>query len=184
MRTIVLAALAASAIAAPAFAQTAETAPAVEPSTAFKPVVSVSGGYSRFVDGSEEFEGAAITARGTVRFHQYFGVEADFSKGLQTSEIAGLEFEISHNIAGYVVGYLPMGEGFDLIGRVGYGSSEFTVSDGVVSVSDNYTGVTAGIGGQYFFDEKNGFRMDVTRHQYDELDGGIDSVSLMYVRNF
>lgn len=182
MRTIVLAALAASAVAAPAFAQTTETAPA--PAPAFEPVVSVSAGFSRFVDGSEEFEGGAITARGTVRFHQYFGVEADFSKGLQTSEISGLEFEIGHNVAGYLVGYLPMGEGFDLIGRVGYGSTEFTVSDGVVSVSDSYNGVTAGIGGQYFFDEKNGFRMDVTRHQYEELDGGIDSVSLMYVRNF
>lgn len=183
MRSIILAALAASAVAAPAFAQAVD-APVAVTTDEFKPTVSVSAGYSRFVDGSEEFEGAAITGRGTVRFHQYFGVEADFSKGLQTSEISGLEFEMTHNVAGYVVGYLPLGEGFDLIGRVGYGSSEFKIGDGVVSVSDSFSGVTAGIGGQYFFDEKNGFRMDVTRHQYEELDGGIDSVSLMYVRNF
>jgi outer membrane immunogenic protein len=178
MRFIVLAALAASAVAAPAVAQT------VEPSTGFKPVASVSAGFSRFVDGSEEFNGGALSGRATVRFHRNFGIEADASLGLETSDIAGLEFKMNHNIATYAVGYWPISDNADLIGRIGYGASEFEVSDGVVSASETFSGVTAGIGGQYFFDDKNGLRMDVTRHHYEDLDGGIDSVSLMYVRNF
>ena len=181
MRTIILAALAASAVAAPAFAQTADS---VEPTSAFTPVVAVSAGLGRFADGSEEFEGGSAIVRTSLRLHRNFGVEADGSFGLETSDIAGYDFKMKHTVAGYVVGYWPLADNVDLIGRVGYGESEFEISNGVASVSDAYSGVTAGVGAQYFFDEKNGLRMDVTRHHYEELGGGMDSVMFTYVRNF
>ena len=53
-----------------------------------------------------------------------------------------------------------------------------------VTATDSYSGLAMGIGGQHFFDGKNGVRMDVTRHEYDELDGGFDAVSFAYVRRF
>ncbi len=52
------------------------------------------------------------------------------------------------------------------------------------SVSESYSGLTAGVGAQYFFDGNNGVRFDVTRHEYDDLDGGLDSVAITYVRRF
>lgn len=178
MRLFAIAALAVSAIAVPAAAQTTES-PA-----GFQPQVSASVGFSRFVDGSEDFNGQAATGRVTARFHRNFGVEADASLGLVESDIGGYDFKMSHNVAAYAVGYFPLSEKVDLIGRVGYGTTEFEISDGVVTVNDSYSGWTAGVGGQYFFDDKNGIRMDVTRHEYEELEGGFDSVSIMYVRNF
>lgn len=173
MRLLIVAALAASAVALPAAAQTMTS-----------PEISVSGGYARFVDGSEDWDGHSVTGRATARFTRYFGVEADLAVGLGSSDILGVDVRMNHNIAGYAVGYLPLSENADLFARVGYGSTEFEFEFGGVSTSDSYNGVTLGVGGQYFFDANNGVRMDVTRHEYDDLDGGLDSVAFTYVRRF
>ena len=63
MRLLIAAAVAASAFALPAAAQTATS-----------PEFSVSGGYARFVDGSEEWDGHSVTGRATARLHRYFGL--------------------------------------------------------------------------------------------------------------
>lgn len=173
MRLLIVAAVAASAFALPAAAQTATS-----------PEFSVSGGYARFVDGSEEWDGHSVTGRATARLHRYFGVEADVAVGLGSSDILGVDVKMNHNIAGYAVAYLPLSEEADLFARVGYGSTEFEFDFGGLTTSDSYDGVTMGVGGQYFFDASNGVRMDVTRHEYDELDGGLDSVAFTYVRRF
>lgn len=173
MRLFVIAAVAASAVALPAAAQEAS-----------KPEVTVSAGYTRFVDGTEDWGGHSATARVAARFHRYFGVEAEGSLGLGSSDIGGVDVKMTHTVAAFAVAYLPMSENFDLTARLGYGSTEFEVSTGGMTVSDSFNGVALGVGGQYFFDESNGVRMDVTRHQYDELDGGFDAVSFAYIRRF
>jgi hypothetical protein len=173
MRLLIAAVVAASAFALPAAAQSVTS-----------PDFSVSGGYARFVDGSEEWDGHSVTGRATARLHRYFGVEADVALGLGSSDILGVDVKMNHNIAGYAVAYLPLSEEADLFARVGYGSTEFEFDFGGLKTSDSYNGVTMGVGGQYFFDAKNGVRMDVTRHEYDELDGGLDSVAFTYVRRF
>lgn len=173
MRLLVIAAVAASAVALPAAAQTMS-----------KPEFSVSGGYARYVDGSDEWDGHSVTGRATARFNRYFGVEADLAVGIGSSEILGVDVSMNHNIAGYAVAYLPLSDNADLFARVGYGTTEFDLEFGGTTVTDNFDGATMGIGGQYFFDANNGVRMDVTRHEYDELDGGLDSVAFTYVRRF
>ena len=174
MRTLVLAALAASAVALPAAAQTAT-----------KPEFTASVGYTRFADGSEDWDGHSATVRGAARFHRYIGVEAEGSLGLGSSDIGGVELGMNHTVAAFVVGYWPLTENADLYARIGYGSTEFEAEFGGMSATDSYDGVAMGIGGQYFFEgSDNGVRMDVTRHEYDELDGGFDAVSFAYVRRF
>ncbi|MFN3669894.1 MAG: outer membrane beta-barrel protein [Brevundimonas sp.] len=176
MRILIVAAVAAaaaSALALPAAAQTMTS-----------PELSVSAGYARFVDGSEDWDGHSFTARGTARFNRFFGVEADLAVGLGSSEIAGVDIKMNNNIAGYAVAYLPLSEQADLFARVGYGSTEFELEFGGASVTESYDGYALGVGGQYFFDANNGVRMDVTRHEYDDLDGGLDSVAFTYVRRF
>ncbi len=173
MRLLVIAAVAASAVALPAAAQTMS-----------KPEFSVSGGYARYVDGSEEWDGHSATGRATARFNRYFGIEGDVAVGIGSSDIVGVEVSMNHNIAGYAVAYLPLSENADLFARVGYGTTEFDFEFGGTTVTESFDGATMGIGGQYFFDANNGVRMDVTRHEYDELDGGLDSVAFTYVRRF
>lgn len=174
MRLFILAAaLAASAVAVPAAAQSVTT-----------PGVTASGGYTRFADGSQDWDGHAATVRVAGRLHRYFGVEAEGSLGLGSSDIAGVDVKMNHTIAAFAVAYWPLSENFDLTARLGYGSTEFELEFGGTTVTDSFSGPAAGIGGQYFFDESNGLRMDVTRHEYDELDGGFDAVSFAYVRRF
>lgn len=174
MRFLVIAAVAASAFALPAAAQSAST-----------PEFAVSGGYARYVDGSEEWDGHSATGRASARFHRYFGVDAEIAVGLGSSDLGGVDVTMNSNIAGYAVAYLPLSENADLFARVGYGSTEFEFDfGGGTTVTENFDGVTMGVGGQYFFDANNGIRMDVTRHEYDELDGGLDSVAFTYVRRF
>lgn len=173
MRLFVIAAVAASAVALPAAAQ-----------AEFKPEVTGSVGYTRFADGSQDWDGHSATARVAARFHRYIGVEAEASMGLGSSDIGGVDLKMNHTIAAFAVAYLPMSENFDLTARLGYGSTEFEASVGGASGTESFSGVAAGIGGQYFFDDSNGLRMDVTRHQYDDLDGGFDAVSFAYIRRF
>lgn len=173
MRLFVIAAVAASAVALPAAAQTGS-----------KPEITASAGYTRFADGSQDWDGHSATARVAARFHRYFGVEAEGSLGLGSSEIAGVDLKMNHTVAAFAVAYLPLSENFDLTARLGYGSTEFEAEVGGMSATESFSGVAAGIGGQYFFDESNGVRMDVTRHHYDDLDGGFDAVSFGYIRRF
>ncbi|NJC40012.1 opacity protein-like surface antigen [Brevundimonas alba] len=173
MRLFILAAVAASAVALPAAAQ-----------SGYKPQVTASVGYTRFADGSQDWDGHSAAARVAARFHRYFGVEAEGNIGLGSSDIGGVDLKMNHTVAAFAVAYWPLSENFDLTARVGYGSTEFEASSGGVTVSDSFSGAALGIGGQYFFDESNGVRMDVTRHEYEELDGGFDAVSFAYIRRF
>lgn len=174
MRLLVLAALAASAVALPAAAQTVS-----------KPEYTLSGGYTRFADGSEEWGGHSATVRAAVRPHRYVGVEVEANLGLGSSDIGGVDVAMNHTVGAFVVGYWPVSENADLYARIGYGSSEFEVEYAGATFTDKYSGVALGVGGQYFFEgSNNGLRMDVTRHEYEELDGGFDAVSFAYVRRF
>lgn len=178
MRLFVIAALAASAVALPAAAQS-------EAGSGFKPQFSVSGGYARFADGSEEWDGHSGVARVSARLHRNFGIEAEGALGLGSSDIGGVDVKMNHNVAAYAVVYWPAGDNFDLYARAGLGSTEFEFDFGGGSVvTESFDGPVMGIGGQYFFDANNGARMDVTRHEYDAIDGGFDSVAFTYVRRF
>lgn len=173
MRLFLIAAVAVSAVALPAAAQTGS-----------KPEITVSGGYTRFADGSQDWDGHSATVRAAARFHRYFGVEAEGSLGIGSSDIGGVDIKMNHTVAAFAVAYLPLSENFDLTARLGYGSTEFEVEFGGLTGTESFSGPAFGIGGQYFFDASNGLRMDVTRHEYDELDGGFDAVSFAYVRRF
>jgi len=174
MRLFIIAAAAASAFAVPAAAQ-----------SSFDPQISVSAGYARYVDGSEDWDGHTATGRITARLHRYFGVEGDFALGLGSSDIAGVDVSMNSNVAGYVVAYWPVDPNLDLTARVGYGSTELEFDfGGGTTVTESFDGMAFGIGAQYYFDEHNGVRFDVTRHEYNDIDGGLDSVGITYVRRF
>lgn len=171
-------------LAAALAATTAMAAPAAAQSLT-KPEFTASVGYARFADGSEDWDGHAVAARGAVRLHRYFGIEAEGNLGLGSSDIGGVDFAMNHTVAGFVVAYLPLSDDMDIYARAGYGSTEFELDfGGGATFTESYDGLALGIGGQYFFDGSNGMRMDVTRHEYDELDGGFDAVSFSYVRRF
>lgn len=164
MKNIVIATVAAAAAlaSAPAFAQTAP--------------ISYYGtlGYAH-VDDALNF--GVVTARAGARFGQYLGAEVE--GGLGVDGDSGVE--IDHTLSAYAVGFLPVTPQFDLVARVGYGTTR--VDAGALGKASeeswNY-----GVGGQYFFDAANGLRAEYTRFDFNDGGGKSDVWSVSYVRKF
>lgn len=133
----------------------------------------------------------AVQGRVGARFNPYVGVEGEAAFGVKDEEatiapgVTG-KLELNHQVAVYGVGFLPLSENADLFARIGYGTAEFEASLLGTSGSENLDAWAFGVGGQYFFDGKNGVRVDYTRHEADDdaLDGSVDTWSVAYSRRF
>ncbi len=179
---IASASLAAVFAAAPAFAQSSDM---------FGPITGYGTlGYSNLSGDGADLNG--IQGRLGARIGRYLGVEGDLTGGFDADHttIAGdaSKVRLSNEVAGYAVGYLPLAPNADLFARVGYGQSNFKISDAVVG--DTYRigrdSINYGVGGQYFYHGgPNGLRVDYTRYDYQDHDAGADNVwSMAYVRKF
>ena len=108
MRNILLAAVAVSAIAAPAFAQTNP-----------EPRGYGSLGYTH-LEGDNATTGA-VTGRLGVNLNRYLAVETEASVGVKHDDftVAGVDGEIKHewDAAGYVVGKVPVSDKLELFAR-------------------------------------------------------------------
>jgi hypothetical protein len=120
-----------------------------------------------------------IEGRLGYRFGRYLGVEGELSGGLNTDHYTfapGTASQTSVGVkqslaaAGYVVGFLPLGSNFDLLGRVGYGASRYNISpNGLPDYHVSENGVRLGAGAQYFFDSRNGVRADYTWEDMNDV---------------
>lgn len=135
----------------------------------------------------DEVKLGAINSRLGVRFGQYFGVEGEAAFGVKDDSInvsgTDVGVELNNSFAAYGVAFLPVAPNFEVFARVGYGTSEIEASAGGFSASADGGSWNYGLGGQYFFDDSNGFRADYTRHDFE---GGDDANvwSIGYVRKF
>ncbi len=182
---IALAAVAAvSAVAAPAFAQSAAD---------FAPVTyQASVGYTGISASGADL--GAINLRGSAFFGKYLGLEGEGAFGVndETASYNGVtaKLHLNSEYAGYGVVRYPVLANANLFARVGYGHSDIkaTVSSGATSASAT-AGVDSfnyGVGGEYFFDAKNGLRVDYTRFDFQGHTGlnDADTWSVGYVRRF
>ena len=175
MKSLIIAAasVAALAVAAPAMAQDRSVS------------LYGSAGYAH-----GDFEGVdlgALQGRFGARFVQYFGVEGELAGGVKGDDVRVLgtnyDVDLDYSAAVYGVGYLPVTPNADLFARVGYGKSEISIDGPGVGASGDGESWNYGVGGQYFFTPKDGVRLDVTRHDFD--DGGeADVISVGYTRKF
>lgn len=137
---------------------------------------------------SDDVTLGAITGRLGARFHQNFGVEGEAAIGVgddsYTFGTTRVEAELKHSFAAYGVGFLPINEQFELLARVGYGTSKVGVSAAGVSASDSDESWNYGVGAQYLFDGLNGVRGDYTRHDFGNGGGDADTWAISYVRKF
>jgi hypothetical protein len=175
MRNILLAAIAVSAIAAPAFAQTNP-----------EPRGYGSLGYTH-LDGDNATTGA-VTGRLGVNLNRYLAVETEASVGVKDDDftVAGVDGKTKQewDAAGYVVGKYPVSDKLELFARGGYGHTELKqelpgANTDVGADSWNY-----GAGANYYLDGVNGVRADWTRRDYRDDAGKADAYSVSYVRRF
>ncbi len=176
MRNILLATAALTLVAAPAMAQSLSA-----------PQVTGSVGYT-VLDGDNANLGA-VTGRLTAKVTPYFGVEGEASFGVKDDDVSfgGVTGDISHeyDAAAYVVGTLPISPNFELFGRVGYGTTSIKAEVAGFTATEDGESVNYGVGANYFFDNQNGVRADLTRRDFTDDNGGeLDTYAVSYVRRF
>lgn len=130
----------------------------------------------------------AIQGRLGARFGKYLGVEGEAAFGVNNDKtyVAGVPVKIEekHQVAAYGVGYLPVAPNADLFVRAGYGNTKLKASAAGSSASDDGDSWNYGVGGQYFFNDKNGVRADYTRHDFVGNGPNANEWAVSYVRKF
>jgi outer membrane immunogenic protein len=140
--------------------------------------------------GANSVNFEALQARLGYRINDYFGVEGEVGAGIQGHgtgifDAAGRESraKLRYELAGYGVGFLPVGPNTDLLARVGYGTSRIKVTN-LPGASDNIESVNYGVGAQHRFDGVNGIRVDFTRFDFNHGAGHADVYGVAYTRKF
>ena len=181
---IVLAAVAAvAAVAAPAFAQ---SLPALGPIS-----YNASAGYTGVSTSGADL--GAIDLRLGADFGKFVGVEAEGAFGVNDANgsvgAAATRLRLNSEYAAYGVARAPVLPNANLFARIGYGHSEVkataTLGGASASTTAGLDSWNYGVGGEYFFDGKNGVRVDYTR--IDFQDRGLkdaDTWSVGYVLRF
>lgn len=176
MQTVKLAAAAAAAafIAAPAAAQSVSN-----------PSWYGSIGWANVGAENTDVDLNAVTGRLGARLNPYFGLEGEASFGVGDEQVApGVNAQLNYDAAAYAVGYFPVSNNFEILGRVGYGTTDIEVSGGGLSASAGEESLNYGVGAQYFFDGANGVRGDWTRRDFRGNNGEADVWTINYVRRF
>ena len=170
-------------VAGPALAQEAPAGPA--PVTTQTPPVSVYGSVglssSKADDGLNDADLGVFTGRLGAKVGDYWGVEAEGGLGTHDDSDNGVRTHLQNEIAGYIVGWLPVKQRLNLFARLGVGSSRFKLSSGQSFSADS---VNWGVGAQYSVTEKNGVRVEYLQQDFHESRGVANRWSLSFVRRF
>ncbi len=132
----------------------------------------------------------SLILRGGARFSKYFGAEAEFGTGFKNDSLrvftsptvfTDVKFKSGITAGAYAVGFLPLAENFDLVGRAGYKRIGFKAKTPGADISDNAAGFAWSVGAQYYFsDSPNGVRFD-----YSQASGGdVKTITVGYQRRF
>ncbi len=120
----------------------------------------------------------AIQGRLGYKFNPYVGVEGEVGFGVNDDTVSGVDVELKNQAGVYGVVFAPVTPKADLFARVGYTGASIDTDLGDVDGD----GFAYGVGGQYYITDKDGVRLDWTRHDYD--DGEADVWSVGYTRKF
>lgn len=138
--------------------------------------------YGTIGYGGIHVEGAdvgALQGRLGYKFNPYIGVEGEAGFGIVDDDSNGIEVGLNNEFGGFGVVYLPLAAGrADLFARAGYASASVEAA----GTDFDGDGFAYGVGGQYYFTEKDGARLDWTRLDYG--DGDADVWSISYTRKF
>ena len=130
----------------------------------------------------------AVQGRLGARFGQYLGVEGEAAAGVKEDSVTitgiKVDLKMKHEVAIYAVGFLPVNPQLDLLARVGYGNTKLEASALGSTAADDGDSWNYGVGGQYFFDDKNGVRVDYTRHDFKDSSDNADVWAVAYTRKF
>ncbi|WP_019022875.1 MULTISPECIES: porin family protein [unclassified Thioalkalivibrio] len=119
----------------------------------------------------------ALVARGGYFFNEYFAVEGRAGTGLSDDTDNGVDVELDYMIGGYARGNLPVSNVVSLYGMAGVTHAEATASGGGVSVTDDDTGPSYGVGAEFNVANDLGLSVEWMRYM-DESDYDVDAISV------
>ncbi len=113
----------------------------------------------------------SLILRGGYRFSDYFGAEAEIGTGFKSDTVrignSDVKFESGLSLGVYGVGFLPLSDRFDLIGRLGYKKATVKAKSGATNAKASDSGFAWSVGGQYYLTGNSGIRID-----YQQASGG------------
>lgn len=151
-------------------------------------------GYARA--DSEPGHIDAIQGKLGYRLMRFVGVEGELGLGLASNSVnvrtgvanpptVKASMKLEHEVAGYVVGFFPLGANTDLIARLGYGSTKVSVKGPGIVPQTSRESVNYGLGFQHYFDGLNGVRLDWTHLDFTHRNGSHgDLLAVAYSRRF
>lgn len=145
--------------------------------------VEVGGAHAMFEDSGEDIGTNVLQARANLQFHPNFGAELEAGAGIGSDNVNGVHVSQKWEVGAFGVGYLPINDSFDLLGRVGYVNTKIQVKVAGVKADDTFDGPAAGVGLRYFpAAGADGIRADYTHYFFDDQDADVLTVS--YVHKF
>ncbi|MGB3456004.1 MAG: outer membrane beta-barrel protein [Litorimonas sp.] len=126
-----------------------------------------------------EFDTYAVSGKLGYTFGGLFGIEAQGGLGISDEDFTALgdiiaEAGVDNYLAGFLVGRVPLSDGIDLVGRVGYHTTDIDATIGGVDVSRSEDGIAAGAGIEFGFGPS---RLNAVRAEYTFLDADTDDLS-------
>lgn len=150
-------------------------------SLAAMPAAAQAQAYGTVGYAGVDAEGAnlgALQGRLGYKFTPMFGVEGEAAFGISDDTVSGVDVEMKHEVGVFGVVTAPISPSFDLFARAGYTGASFDTTLGELDTD----GFAYGVGGQYNVTEKDGIRLDWTRHDHDDAEADVWSVG--YSRKF
>jgi len=148
-----------------------------------QPEVYGSLGVGKTNNNKTDSDLESVNARVGAKLTPYFGVEGEMAAGTKSDVTQTGKYKLTNRKAAYAVGYLPVSQNFDLIGRVGVSDTKLKNHAGTPDVEDGQA-FDYGVGAQYHFNNAYSVRGDYTRSEYKEGHGDSDNVNVSLVRKF
>jgi hypothetical protein len=141
-----------------------------------KPQYYVSGGVQSTSTDKSDAELKGFNAKLGARFNPYWGVEGEAAVG--SGKDNGIK--LSNSAAVYGVGYYPLNEKLDLLGRVGVADTALKNA----GKNESGTSLNYGVGAQYHFNPDYAVRLDLTRAEFRKDYGSSDTAAISVVKKF
>lgn len=140
-------------------------------------------GGTWFSVGDVDVTGA--TGRVGYKFNRNLGVEGEASFGVDGDEADFLgtpvDVDLENQYGVYAVGYLPLSDRFEVLGRAGWASVDAQGSFGGFTAGAEDDGLGLGAGVQYHVSNNFAVRADYTRLFVDDEDNDIDGIDAVGV---
>jgi outer membrane immunogenic protein len=151
-------------------------APSYAQDTDIKPQFYGAAGLGSLNYEPKDSDIPTISFKGGVKLNSYFGLEAELNSGLGKDK--GVKLSAQKSV--YGVGFLPVNDKFQLLGRVGFADTDLKSNPAL----DAGGGLSVGIGAQYDLSDKTALRFDLTNTDAKDSKGQTSNAGLSIVRKF